>query len=285
MQLVMVSIRYSRPTNRCSRIATAPFFKHTLLAKAAYTGADLARPQSAKLWALAGWKNAMNQLSEGMSFIIVFLLVGGVAFLIYQMDRRVKNQGTLFPKSASPKTRFYALLAGLLIGSFAFINWFTALPLSWLLFIIALALIGYSLGQGQPLAAIQAEQLRSLPLFNSNILRLSFGLLGLFVMIILFTAMGGLVGALFGMLVAVIARANGFMGASVGAIIGAVVLTVEFMNRLEQSKIIKVVAGVIAGALAGVVVGLSYGGIWLIGGASIGLVGGIIGVVTQKRYS
>jgi len=222
----------------------------------------------------------MNGASEGMNLAIVFLLVGGVAFLIYQMDRRVRNQGTLFPKSASPKTRLYTLLAGLFIGGFAFVNWLDGLPLYLPLFIVAVVLLGYSLGQGQLLAAIQAGELRALPLLNSSLLKLCLGFVGIFITIILSTAMGGLVGALFGMLVAVIAKANGFMGASIGAIIGAVVLTVEFMTRIEQRKAI-IIGGVIAGTIAGTAVGLSYGSYWVIGGASIGLVGGIIGLVND----
>jgi hypothetical protein len=51
--LKLVSIRKSRPTNRSSRLATLPFFNHTLLAKVMVSGSDLASPQSAKLkrWA------------------------------------------------------------------------------------------------------------------------------------------------------------------------------------------------------------------------------------------
>jgi hypothetical protein len=141
----------------------------------------------------------MTGLSEGMSFAIVFLLIASVAFLIYQMDRRVKSQGTLFPQPATTKTKLYALLAGLLLAVFALVSWFAGLSLYWLLFIISFVLIGYGFGLGQPLAAIQSKQIRSLPLFNNSILKIGLGFFGLFVMIVLFAAIGGLVGALLGM--------------------------------------------------------------------------------------
>ncbi|MFZ2489765.1 MAG: RNA-directed DNA polymerase [Anaerolineae bacterium] len=48
----MISVRKSRPTSGCSRIATARFFKHFLLAKLAYNGANRAGPQSAEPRAL-----------------------------------------------------------------------------------------------------------------------------------------------------------------------------------------------------------------------------------------
>ncbi|MCR4320655.1 MAG: hypothetical protein NUV74_10020 [Candidatus Brocadiaceae bacterium] len=39
----------SRPTNRCSRLATLAIFNHPLLAKALVSGSNLASPQAAKL--------------------------------------------------------------------------------------------------------------------------------------------------------------------------------------------------------------------------------------------
>jgi hypothetical protein len=247
----------------------------------------VALPTRKRLSSIVSWlaerMNEMTELSEGMSFAITFLLGGGIAFLIYQMDCRVKSQGTLFPQSASIKTKLYALLLGLLMVGLAFLSWFASLPLYWLLFIISFVLIGYSFGLGQPLTALQAKQLRSLPLLDNRILKIGLGFFGIFVMIILFAAMGGLVGALLGMLVAIIASANGFVAAAIGAIIGAVVMTVDFMTRLEQSKIIKVSAGIIAGIMVGTVVALSYGSVWVINGSIIGLIGGIVGLANYRR--
>lgn len=220
------------------------------------------------------WMNRMTKLSEGIGFAIVFLLVGAVAFLIYQMDRRVRSQRTLFPQPTSAKTRLYALLMGLLMGGFAFLDWSVGLGVYCLLFIPSFALIGYSLGIGQPLITIQAKQLRLLPLFNNSILKMCLDFFGIFVMIILFATIGGLVGALLGILITVVATTNGFMGAAIGAIIGAVVMTVDFMTSLEQSEIIIISAGISAGIFVGAVVALSYGVVWIIIGAIIGLLGG-----------
>jgi predicted nucleotide-binding protein len=48
IQSSVASIRHRRPTSGCSRIATAPFFEHLLLAKWVYNVTDRARPQSAE---------------------------------------------------------------------------------------------------------------------------------------------------------------------------------------------------------------------------------------------
>jgi hypothetical protein len=99
----------------------------------------------------------MPGVSTGTNLTIAVVLVLGVGYLIYQIDRRVKREGALFQRDASPKSRIYAFAVGMLIGGFVWLEWMVGIRL-YLLLILAIALVGYSLGLEHLLEILQPKK-------------------------------------------------------------------------------------------------------------------------------
>jgi hypothetical protein len=99
----------------------------------------------------------MPGLSEEANLTIAVLLILGVGYLIYQIDRRVKKEGALVKRDGSSKSRMYALIVGLLIGGFVSLEWIVGIRI-YLLLILAIALIGYGFGFDHLLEIFQPKQ-------------------------------------------------------------------------------------------------------------------------------
>ena len=87
--------------------------------------------------------------------LLVIIFIAGPFWLIYKMDKRAAKKGALFTGPATREMRLLAIVLGVVFAGL-FIMEIVSSPTIHLLFpILALALIGYGLGTGQPLRKLQ----------------------------------------------------------------------------------------------------------------------------------
>lgn len=77
--------------------------------------------------------------------LLLILIIGGPFFLLWLLDRRSKQKGSLFSGPTTPIKRISALIIGF-IAAAAFILGLLNGTFSFLFLILAVALVGYSLG-------------------------------------------------------------------------------------------------------------------------------------------
>ncbi|MEM7035207.1 MAG: hypothetical protein AAF629_37050 [Chloroflexota bacterium] len=99
----------------------------------------------------------MNELSDGTLLLITGGIVFGIFYLIFLIDRRVKKDGALIKRDASPKSRFYALLIGVFIGSFTLLTWVIGYRL-YVFILISMSLLAYGLGFDYLLEIFQSDK-------------------------------------------------------------------------------------------------------------------------------
>ena len=99
----------------------------------------------------------MSGMSDEANLAIAAVIVLAIGYLIFQIDRRVRQEGTLFKRDASPKSRIYSFIIGVFIGVFVLLEWIVGIRV-YLLLIVSIALIGYGLGLEQILELLQPKK-------------------------------------------------------------------------------------------------------------------------------
>ncbi len=93
----------------------------------------------------------MPELLAAAAILIVF------AAFVSLIEHQVKTQGSLIAGVATPRMRLLALLLGIVFAAICVGEWITDEPLDSTFLLLAVALIGYSLGVGIYLQRIQGE--------------------------------------------------------------------------------------------------------------------------------
>jgi len=98
----------------------------------------------------------MSDTLMAVLFAVVF--IGGPFFLLWLLDRRAKANGPLFSGPATPTMRILALLLGILFAGLFLVESTSLETIRPAFAILALALLGYSLGAGRPLRTLQGKR-------------------------------------------------------------------------------------------------------------------------------
>ena len=95
--------------------------------------------------------------SEHVDFLILIFIVGGSFFILWLLDRRAKQKGSLFSGPATPVSKISALILGLIAAAVFISNLIDGI-FSFEFLILAVALIGYFLGFRRLLDFVQHNE-------------------------------------------------------------------------------------------------------------------------------
>ena len=100
----------------------------------------------------------MTDFPVWANIVAIFVIANVLFHIIYLLDRQTKSEGILFSQPASPKSRIYAGLLAVILGSAFIILWTLGFREGEQIAIFAIAsvsLFGYSLGLDKPLQQVQ----------------------------------------------------------------------------------------------------------------------------------